>query len=73
MFCKNEGRIDRTARILLGIAMIGAGSILAGTWGIALAAVGLIPLLTGLIGWCPLYALFKFDTCEWHGKTHSTT
>lgn len=33
-----------------------------GTAGIIVGAVGFIPLLTGLIGWCPLYLPFKFNT-----------
>jgi len=60
----NEGKIDRVMRIVVGVILIAAGFYLQGTWGIVLGVVGLIPLLTGLIGWCPLYALFKIDTCR---------
>jgi len=57
----NVGNIDRGLRILLGIALIGmalAGVI--GFWGY----VGLVPLLTGAIGSCPLYSLLGMSTCK---------
>ncbi|MCC9596778.1 MULTISPECIES: DUF2892 domain-containing protein [unclassified Rubrivivax] len=56
----NVGGIDRILRIVLGLALIGmtlAGVI--GVWG----WVGVVPLLTGAIGFCPLYPLFGFSTC----------
>ncbi|MCY1369326.1 MAG: DUF2892 domain-containing protein [Betaproteobacteria bacterium HGW-Betaproteobacteria-9] len=58
---KNVGGIDRILRILVGIALIAAaamGSI--GVWGY----IGVVPLLTGLMGWCPPYALLGFNTCS---------
>lgn len=56
----NEGRTDRIVRVLLGIVLIsmvfvGPQSV----WGWA----GLIPLLTGLVGYCPLYSLLGVNTC----------
>jgi hypothetical protein len=39
-------------------------AVFAGGLGLALMVIGLIPLLTGLVGWCPLYALFKFGTAK---------
>ncbi|EGJ09456.1 YgaP family membrane protein [Rubrivivax benzoatilyticus] len=56
----NVGGIDRILRIVLGLALIGmtlAGVI--GVWG----WVGVVPLLTGAVGFCPLYPLFGFSTC----------
>ncbi|MBK1687487.1 YgaP family membrane protein [Rubrivivax gelatinosus] len=56
----NVGGIDRVLRIVLGLALIGmtlAGFI--GVWG----WVGVVPLLTGAVGFCPLYPLFGFSTC----------
>lgn len=72
MMTFNENKIDRGLRIILGLILLGGSISLvipwAGTvmnlWGLVLGVVGLIPLLTGLIGWCPMYALFKFSTCE---------
>ncbi|MBE0590242.1 MAG: DUF2892 domain-containing protein [Hydrogenophaga sp.] len=58
---KNVGGIDRILRIVVGIALIAAaamGSI--GVWGY----IGVVPLLTGLMGWCPPYALLGFNTCS---------
>ena len=57
---KNVGGIDRTLRIMLGLVLIGlAASGTVGWWGY----LGVVPLLTGLIGWCPPYALFGWNTC----------
>ena len=57
---KNVGGIDRTLRILIGLALIaGAATNTIGMWGY----LGVVPLLTGLIGWCPPYAIFGFNTC----------
>ena len=57
----NVGGIDRILRILVGIVLIGlvaTGQI--GWWG----WLGVIPLATGLIGWCPPYAMLGFSTCK---------
>ena len=57
---KNVGGIDRTLRIVLGLVLIGlAASGTVGWWGY----LGVVPLLTGLIGWCPPYALLGWNTC----------
>ena len=59
----NMSSIDRVLRVLIGIAMVVVGfAVLEGTTGIVVGIVGLVPLLTGLIGWCPLYTLFKTGT-----------
>jgi hypothetical protein len=57
----NVGGIDRILRIVLGLVLIGltlSGNI--GVWG----WLGIVPLATGLIGWCPPYALFGWSTCS---------
>lgn len=55
---KNIGTIDRIIRIVIGSAII--------IWGAMnnslLGAIGLIPLLTAAIGWCPLYCPLKINT-----------
>lgn len=57
---KNVGSIDRTLRIVIGLALIaGAATSTIGLWGY----LGVVPLFTGLIGWCPPYAIFGFTTC----------
>lgn len=60
MFTTNLGSIDRLIRIFVGALLIGltlAGTI--GAWG----WIGVIPLLTGLIGSCPLYKIFGLSSC----------
>ncbi len=57
---KNVGGADRVFRILLGIIIIIIGVIYGSWWGL----IGLIPLLTGLIGWCPMYLPFGIKTCK---------
>ena len=63
MFKQNAGRMDRVLRIALGIAMAAIGLfVLKGTTGTVLGIIGLIPLATGLVGFCPLYLPWKFST-----------
>ncbi len=57
----NEGTADRLIRILAGLVLLGLVLVLEGNarwWGLA----GLVPLATGLAGWCPLYTPFGIDT-----------
>jgi Inner membrane protein YgaP-like, transmembrane domain len=61
----NVGGIDRIMRIVVGLALIGltlAGQI--GVWG----WIGVVPLATGLFGFCPLYLPFGLSTCPMHKK-----
>lgn len=63
MFVQNVGSVDRIVRIVAGLALILVGFlVLGGTAGTIVGVVGFIPLLTGLIGWCPLYLPFRFST-----------
>lgn len=56
----NESRVDRLVRITIGLALLGlAVTDSHASWGY----IGIVPLFTGLIGYCPLYALFGFSTC----------
>ncbi|MDM7951106.1 DUF2892 domain-containing protein [Hydrogenophaga sp.] len=58
---KNVGGIDRIIRITVGLGLIAAAAAGAiGVWGY----VGLVPLATGLMGWCPPYAMLGFNTCS---------
>lgn len=58
---KNVGGIDRSLRIVVGVALVAAAATnTIGVWGY----VGVVPLLTGLIGWCPPYAILGFNTCS---------
>ncbi len=56
----NEGTIDRSIRVLAGLAILSLAFVGPKT---ALAYVGVVPLLTGLIGFCPAYRLFGRNTC----------
>lgn len=60
----NQSKLDRIIRVVLGIVILalGWGGIVSGGWGLFLKIFGFIPLVTGLVGWCPIYALFKFKT-----------
>ncbi|MGE5152628.1 MAG: DUF2892 domain-containing protein [Bdellovibrio bacteriovorus] len=55
---KNVGGIDRIVRLLLGLALIALGLYAQNWWG----ALGLVPLLTGLVGRCPLYLPLRLNT-----------
>jgi len=57
---KNVGGIDRIVRTIVGLAIIGAGFYYHSLWG----AIGLVPLFTAVVGWCPPYALFGISTCH---------
>lgn len=57
---KNEGTVDRVLRVVAGIVLLSLVVIGPQTlWGL----VGLVPLLTGLLGFCPLYKVLGFNTC----------
>ena len=60
---KNEGNIDRAVRVILGIIILALWFILPGN-AKYFALIGLIPLVTALIGWCPLYSIFGINTCK---------
>lgn len=56
----NVGGIDRILRIVAGLVLIGlAATGTVGWWG----WLGLVPLATGALGWCPPYALLGINTC----------
>jgi hypothetical protein len=59
-FKTNEGTADRALRVVAGV--VGLSLVFVGpktSWGL----VGLIPLVTGLVGTCPLYSIFGLNTC----------
>jgi hypothetical protein len=57
---KNEGNLDRALRVVAGLALIGlAVTNTIGVWGY----IGVVPLITGAIGVCPVYSLFGLRTC----------
>lgn len=65
MFKTNEGKVDRGLRIGVGLVLmaLGFGGVIGGGLGTLVGIVGLIPLATGLIGWCPAYTVLGMNTC----------
>jgi len=57
---QNMGTTDRLLRIVLGLAIGILGVLFSSWWGL----IGLIPLLTGLFKWCPLYVPFNISTLK---------
>lgn len=56
----NEGTVDRILRVIVGAGVLSLVFVGPHTpWGY----VGVIPLVTGLVGYCPLYAILGFNTC----------
>jgi hypothetical protein len=60
----NESGMDRIIRAVLGVALIGLdlGGVISGWVGIVGLVIGIVLLLTGIVGFCPLYAIFKLRT-----------
>jgi uncharacterized membrane protein HdeD (DUF308 family) len=60
----NESKTDRIIRVVLGVALFALGLFgeISPTLGIVLMIIGGIAIITGAIGFCPLYSLFKFRT-----------
>ena len=55
----NVGGLDRGIRIIAGLAILAAGFYYKSWWGL----VGLVPLATGLLRWCPAYLPFGISSC----------
>jgi DUF2892 family protein len=60
----NQSSVDRAVRVVLGAAMLIAGwsGVAGGLGRIALEIFGWVPLVTGLAGWCPFYAILGLRT-----------
>jgi hypothetical protein len=58
LFSTNEGRADRRLRIVAGVVILALGAVYGSWWGL----VGFVPFATGLVGFCPLYALLGLNT-----------
>lgn len=62
---QNEGAIDRVTRIVAGLILIALVFVGPQTvWG----WLGMIPLITGIVGWCPVYSIFGIKTCKIEAK-----
>ncbi len=62
---KNIHPVERVIRIIIGVAIL--STVFIGPksyWGV----IGILPILTGLIGWCPPYQLLGISTCRQNAK-----
>jgi hypothetical protein len=57
----NVGKTERVVRIIAGLVLIGFGVL----WKIWLATIGVLLLLTAILAWCPVSALFGISTCRY--------
>jgi hypothetical protein len=56
----NEGTMDRALRVLVGLTLLVLVAMeQIGLWGL----IGLVPLVTGLVGFCPVYSMLGIRTC----------
>ncbi len=62
----NEAGWDRGLRVGLGVLLLylGWAGIVGGALGVFFKVAGFLPLVTGLVGWCPAYRLFGVATCK---------
>ncbi|MFW6324675.1 MAG: YgaP family membrane protein [Desulfovibrionales bacterium] len=65
----NVGKTERIIRSALGILILGVGVVLQSWWGL----VGLLPLVTAVIGWCPISAALGVSTCKDKKSTFQDT
>lgn len=64
----NEGKVDRILRVVFGVLILSLVFVGPQTpWG----WIGLVPILTGLVGFCPLYMLLGFNTCKHESSKNS--
>jgi hypothetical protein len=64
-FTRNEHKLERTARVVLGLGLLSLVFVGPATlWGL----IGVVPLATGLIGVCPLYSILGVSTCPRDGN-----
>ena len=55
---RNVGKIDQIVRIVIGAGIIACGLFFKSWWG----AIGIVPIITAAIGWCPAYLPFGIST-----------
>jgi hypothetical protein len=62
---KNEGTVDRVLRVVVGLGLLSLLGLLHGPahW---FGLIGLAPLLTGIVGVCPMYSMLGLSTCPLH-------
>ena len=66
LFVRNEHRVERVVRIVLGMVLLSIVFVSPHTmWGL----IGVVPLATGLAGTCPVYSVIGFSTCPREGNS----
>ncbi len=70
LFPGNEHPVERAIRVLLGLALLAIVFVGPKT---PFGWIGVLPLVTGLVGSCPAYTLFGFSTCKASNKPATTT
>ena len=67
----NVGSFDRIFRIIVGLVLLAMTPLIGGMIGLPLGAplgniawIGVVPLFTALVGWCPLYSIIGIKTCK---------
>ncbi|RST87996.1 DUF2892 domain-containing protein [Aquibium carbonis] len=63
MFTTNEGTIDRTLRVVAGLVLLSLFFLYPDASWRYWTLIGIVPIATGLIGWCPLYTVLGLSTC----------
>jgi len=58
---QNEGTIDRVIRVVLGLGLLSLTVIGPHSW---FGLIGIVPFLTGVVGFCPLYGVLGLRTCR---------
>ncbi|RIJ36695.1 YgaP family membrane protein [Pontibacter oryzae] len=61
----NVGIVEQKVRVLAGMTLLGVGAYYNSK---PVAAVGLIPILTGMLRWCPINAAVGYNGCDTHGN-----
>ena len=68
-FATNEGALDRALRIVVGLGLLSLTVVGPRTlWGL----IGFLPLVTGAVGFCPLYAILGITTCPTKNRKIAT-
>jgi hypothetical protein len=62
----NESNVDRITRVVAAVVLLflGFGGALSGALAVVAEVLGVVMLLTGAVGFCPLYALFNLSTLK---------
>lgn len=56
----NVGKADKIARVIIGLCIIAAGVYFNSWFGV----IGVVPIVTAILGWCPLYIPFGISSCK---------